>query len=233
MITPDQLPLPLPVRAALGREDYFVGQSNGLAVALLDNWQNWPNGKMVLVGPSGAGKTHLAHVWAAETGAAIVPAASLPQADIPALATAPICVEDGDRIAGNRPAEEALFHLHNLALAQRQPLLVTARSAPPLWPLVIADLKSRMEGTQTATLPDPDDTLLAAVLAKMLADRQCVPAADVIPYLVRHMPRTFAMARALVTALDANAMGRPKGITRSLARDILARLDPSQRPEAE
>ena len=77
MITPDQLPLPLPVRAALGREDYFVGQSNGLAVALLDNWQSWPNGKMVLVGPSGAGKTHLAHVWAAETGAAIVPAASL------------------------------------------------------------------------------------------------------------------------------------------------------------
>ena len=60
-----------------------------------------------------------------------------------------------------------------------------------------------------------------------------MPAADVIPYLVRHMPRSFAMARALVTALDANAMGRPKGITRSLARDILARLDPGQRPEAE
>ena len=37
----------------------------------------------------------------------------------------------------------------------------------------------------------------------------------------------------LPAALDANAMGRPKGITRSLARDILARLDPGQRPEAQ
>lgn len=233
MIRPKQLPLPLPVRAALGREDYFVSRSNGLAVALLDDWQSWPNGKMILVGPAGAGKTHLAHVWAAETGAAIVPSADLPGADIPTLARGPICVEDADRSAGDRETEEALFHLHNLALAERQPLLVTARNAPRHWPLVVADLKSRMEGTQTATLPDPDDTLLAAVLAKLLADRQVVPTPDVIPYLVRHMSRSFAMARDLVDALDANAMGRPRGITRALARDVLARLEAAPKKRAE
>lgn len=224
MTGPEQLPLPLPVRTALGREDYFVGGSNALAVALMDNWRDWPSGKLVLVGPGGAGKTHLAHVWAAETGAAIIGAADLPGADIPALAMAPVCVEDADRSAGDRAAEEALFHLHNLALAQRQPLMVTASAAPSLWPLSLPDLKSRMEGTQTATLPDPDDTLLAAVLVKLLADRQCVPAPDVIPYLIRHMPRSFAMAQQLVEALDASAMGRPKGITRALARAVLTRL---------
>ena len=226
MTGPDQLPLPLPVRPALGREDYFVSRSNGLAVALMDDWRNWPNRKLVLVGPHGAGKTHLAHVWAAETGAVIVPAKGLETADIPALANGPLCVEDVPVIAGDRPAEEALFHLHNLTLAQGQPLMVTAQTPPALWPLVIPDLKSRMEGTQTATLPNPDDTLLSAVLAKLLADRQCVPAPDVIPYLVRHMPRSFAMARELVSALDAHAMTRPKGITRALAREVLSRLEP-------
>ncbi|MCR8550687.1 chromosomal replication initiator DnaA [Salipiger sp. P9] len=225
MTGPEQLPLPLPVRLALGREDYFVGASNALAVAQIDSWQNWPNGKLVLVGPAGAGKTHLAHVWAAETGAAIIAAADLPAADISALAQGPVCIEDADAIAGQRDAEEALFHLHNLALAERQPLMLTARAAPALWPLGLPDLKSRMEGTQTATLPDPDDTLLAAVLAKLLADRQCVPAPDVIPFLVPRMARSFAAARALVEALDASAMTRPKGITRALARAVLTRLE--------
>lgn len=231
MRAPRQLKLPLPVREALGREDYYVSRSNGLAVALLDDWANWPNGKMILVGPRGAGKTHLAHVWAKETGAVIAAAADLPQADIPALVRCPVCIEDADRIAGDRPAEEALFHLHNLALAEGRALLLTASSPPRQWGLDVPDLRSRMEATQTATLPDPDDDLLGAVIAKTLNDRGCLPAPEVIPYLVRHMPRSFAAALALVDALDAQAMGRPRGITRALARDVLARM--TGQPDAD
>ncbi|KAB2542075.1 chromosomal replication initiator protein DnaA [Salipiger aestuarii] len=227
MRRPRQLVLPLPVREALRREDYYVSRSNGLAVALLDDWAGWPNGKMILVGPRGAGKTHLAHVWAKETGAVIVPARDLPGADIPTLARAPVCVEDADRIATDRLAEEALFHLHNLALAERRALLLTASSPPRQWGLALPDLRSRMEATQTATLPDPDDDLLGAVIAKTLNDRGCLPAPEVILYLVRHMPRRFAAALALVDALDAQAMGRPKGITRALARDVLTRMTPA------
>ncbi|WP_193789545.1 chromosomal replication initiator DnaA [Salipiger sp. CCB-MM3] len=226
MTLPQQLPLPLPVRAALGLEDYFVSGSNALAVALLDGWQSWPSGKLILVGPAGAGKTHLAHVWAADCGATILPAAALPQVDIPDLAEGPVCIEDVPQIAGDRPAEEALFHLHNLALAQHQPLLLTAQTAPKHWQLSLPDLCSRMEGTQTATLPEPDDALLAAVLAKLLADRHCVPAPDVIPYLLRHMRRSFGMAQKVAAALDAGALGRPKGMTRTLAREILLAVDP-------
>ena len=227
MPRPRQLILPLPVREALGREDYYVSRSNGLAVALLDDWANWPNGKMILVGPRGAGKTHLAHVWAKETGAVIVPAHDLPGADIPALARTPVCVEDADRIAADRPAEESLFHLHNLALAEGRALLLTASAPPRQWGLTLPDLRSRMEASQTATLPDPDDDLLGAVIAKTLNDRGCLPAPEVIPYLVRHMPRSFGAAQALVDALDAQAMGRPKGITRALARDVLGRIAPA------
>ncbi|MCD1617683.1 chromosomal replication initiator DnaA [Salipiger marinus] len=226
MTPPEQLPLPLPRRAALGREDYFVSTSNALALALLDGWRDWPSGKLILVGPRGAGKTHLAHVWAADSGAHILPADVLPDLAIPDLVRAPLCIEDVPAIAGNRVAEEALFHLHNLSQAERQPLLLTASAPPRHWPLVLADLQSRMEATQTATLPQPDDVLLAAVLAKLLDDRLCIPAPEVIPYLVRHMPRSFAMAQRMAAELDARALGRPKGITRTLARDVLQALVP-------
>ncbi len=221
-----QLKLDLPFRPALGRGDFYVSQTNALATAQIDGWRNWPGRKLVLTGPKGSGKTHLSHVWSSESGATILQAKNLPEADIPALAEANVCVEDVPDIAGDILAEEALFHLHNLVLAQGHSLLMTAVTTPAQWGLSLPDLASRVMGTQAARLTHPDDDLLAAVLAKLFADRQIVPAPDAIPYLVRHMPRSFDMAGRLVDAIDDAALGTPKGASRMLARRILAELEP-------
>lgn len=69
----EQLGLDLPSVAALGREDFLVAPSNALAMAMIDAWPNWQGGKLVLSGPEGAGKTHLAHVWAQRSGAKLIP----------------------------------------------------------------------------------------------------------------------------------------------------------------
>ncbi|MDU8913230.1 DnaA ATPase domain-containing protein [Aestuariicoccus sp. MJ-SS9] len=217
-----QLALPLKVRPALGRGDFFVAPPNAVAVALIDGWRDWPGGKLLLCGPVGSGKTHLAHVWSAESFARIVPARRLAQADIPALAQGHVCVEDVQAIAGQPEAENALFHLHNLVLANGNALLLTADTPPAQWPLTLPDLKSRMMGTPLARLEPPDDELLSVVLAKLFADQQIVPAANVIPYLVRHMPRSFDMAGRMVAALDAAALAGSRRISRDLAREVLA-----------
>ena len=104
-----QLSFDLPVRAALGREDFFVAPANAMAVALIEGWRDWPGRKLVLEGPKGAGKTHLAHVWAQAAGARIVKARALAGADIPDLASGPVAVEDVPLIAGDTAAENALF----------------------------------------------------------------------------------------------------------------------------
>ncbi|WP_146590855.1 chromosomal replication initiator DnaA [Puniceibacterium confluentis] len=221
-----QLKLDLPFRPALGRGDFYVSDANALATAQIDGWRDWPGRKLVLTGPKGSGKTHLAHVWRAESGAAILQSRDLPDADIPQLAEAHVCVEDVPAVAGIAEAEEALFHLHNLTLAQGNSLLLTAITPPAQWRLGLPDLASRVMGTQAARLTHPDDDLLCAVLAKLFADRQIVPAPDAISYLVRHMPRSFDMAGRLVDAIDDAALGTPKGASRSLARRILAEIEP-------
>lgn len=218
------LPLHLPRRGAVGREEFFVCEANAMAVALVEDWRNWPARKMVLCGPEGSGKTHLAHVWSGLAGAAIVDAAALPQADIAALAQAPVCVEDVERIAGDRAAEEALFHLHNLTLAGGHALLVTAQQDPALWTLSLPDLQSRMQGAQVARLDDPDDALLSALLAKLFADRELTPPPDVMTYLSRHMPRSHAAAQALVARLDAEAFRQQRPVSRRLAIEVLTEL---------
>jgi chromosomal replication initiation ATPase DnaA len=195
-------------------------------VALIEGWRDWPARKLVLSGPEGAGKTHLAHVWAALSGGRMIAAARLEAADIAALGgRGPVCVEDAERIAGNRTAEEALFHLHNLVLAEGHALLLTARRPPAHWPLALADLRSRLMGSQSVALPEPDDMLLSAVLAKLLDDRGAMPEASVIGYLVKRMPRSFAAARFLADSLDAQSLATRRRIGIRMAAEALARLE--------
>ncbi len=216
-----QLCFTLPVRQALGREDFFVSEANAAAVGMIENWQGWTGSKLILTGPIGSGKTHLAHVWAGLADARIIAASDLSAADIPALATGNLSVENADRIAGDTAAENALFHLHNLALAEGHALLITARAAPRHWGLGLADLASRMQGTGLVAMQAPDDDLLAAIIMKLFADRQLSPTPETIPFMIRRMPRTFEAAHHAVTMLDKTAMQNRHAINRTLARKVL------------
>lgn len=216
-----QLGFDLPSKTALGRADFLVAPSNALAVAMIESWPGWSGNKMVLCGPDGSGKTHLAHVWAAVSGASVVQAADLAGADIPALSHGPVAVEDVHEIAGDVAAQTALFHLHNLVLAEGHALLLTGRDTPKSWGLDLPDLASRIMGTQMARLEPPDDALFCAVLAKLFADRQIMPKPDVIPYLTRRIDRTVAAAEEIVALLDAASLAEKRPLTRSLAAAVL------------
>lgn len=217
----EQLSFDLPARTALGRDDFFVSSSNALAVAMIDG--DWPGGKLLLSGPVKSGKTHLAHVWAAQSGAQIVPAADLTEDRVPALALGPVVVEDVDRIADDPTAQAALFHLHNLVLASGHRLMMTGRGAPHRWGLSLPDLQSRIQGTQVAELQPPDDLLLSALLAKLFNDRQIMPKPNVIPYLVGHMDRSFEAATAIVEELDKLSLREARNMSRPLAVRLLGK----------
>ena len=217
-----QLAFDLPGLEAMTRDHFFVAPSNALALQTVDGWRDWPGRKLLLVGPEGAGKTHLVHIWAALAEAVILSAEALDQTDIASLSGRAVAVEDADRIGH---AEAQLFHLHNLGTTTGA-LLLTARTPPRDWGLTLPDLKSRMQATPIAQLDGPDDALLSAVLVKLFADRQVAVPANLIPYLISRMPRSIGAARALVAALDARALAEARPITRSLAGDLLDDLFP-------
>jgi len=225
----EQLSFDLPVRQALGREDFFVSPANALAVVMVESPTPWPGGRLVLSGPAGAGKTHLAHVWATSTGARIVQAADLREEDVPELARGPLVVEDVPRIAADPEAQAALFHLYNLVLSEGHALLLTGRLDPTHWMLSLPDLQSRMQSAQHVALNPPDDALLTAVLTKLFADRQLAPKPDVIPYLVARMDRTFADAGAIVERLDRAALAEGRTLTRALAARLLDGEPPQEK----
>ena len=218
------LPLDHPRNPGLSRDDFMVAPCNAVALAMLDGWQAWPRGKLVLTGPAGSGKTHLAHIWAEDTGAPIIAAADLAEADVPALASGPLVVEDVNQI-GTPQAEAALFHLHNLMQVEGHPLLLTGSGAVSGWPLTLPDLRSRVQQAQSAIVQAPDDALLSMLLVKLFSDRQLQVPAPVIDYLTRRMDRSFDGARNVVETLDQASLAERRGITVRLASRVLDMID--------
>jgi chromosomal replication initiation ATPase DnaA len=225
MITgPRQLALALDHAESFAREDFLSGPSNAAALALIDCWPGWPNGAIILTGPEGSGKSHLAAIWANAAGARLVAARALEQATVPAaLATGALVIED---IVADAFDERALFHLLNLAREVEAFVLLTARTTPAGWRLAIRDLGSRLKALPIVSLAPPDDALLRAVLVKLFADRQIAVEESLIGYVATHVERSFAAARAVVGRLDAEAMRRKRPLTRALAAEILRSAPP-------
>jgi chromosomal replication initiation ATPase DnaA len=215
----EQLALDLGHRPALGYEDFLVAPSNADAVAWLDRWPEWPTPALALHGPVGCGKSHLAHVWRALSGALLVAAGALSVDAVPELAGAKgaVVVEDVD----GGVDEEALLHLYNLLAERPGYLLLTGRLAPARWSLALPDLASRLKAMPAVAIGAPDDALFAAVLVKLFADRQLAIGVDVVSYLVAHMERSFEAARAAVAALDGAALARRRRLSVRFVREVL------------
>lgn len=222
MPSPRQLVFDLPHRRAYGAEDFFVSASNAAAVELVDQWPDWPHWAAVVVGSSGAGKSHLANVWRHRSDATLVTANSLTERVVSDFeAHGALCVENLDRGISDATL---LFHLLNLAREHKRSILLTTRTPPGELDIALPDLRSRLRALPKVELEAPDEGLLRAVLVKLFSDRQLTVEPLVINYLILRMERSMEAAASLVEEIDKLALSMQRRVTRSLAQDALTRV---------
>lgn len=214
---PRQLPLGFGPNDGHAYEDLVIGQANEAPAQLLAAWPDWPSPVVVLCGPEGSGKTHLARIWRAESGAAELPRQAIGAAF--SGTDKAVLIEDLD--AGPID-EEGLFHLINTLRAEGGSLLLTARHPPATWEIGIADLASRLRAATLVEIGAPDDDLLSAVIVKLFSDRQVDVDPAVVTYMTMRMNRSLAEAMRLVERMDALSLERKCRITRALAAEALA-----------
>jgi chromosomal replication initiation ATPase DnaA len=218
-VQPRQLAFALPHAESLARDNFLEGPANAAGLALVDGWPDWPNRIMLLVGPEGSGKSHLAAIWAEQAGARSIPAHALTAVAVPgALATGALVVED---LKSPDLDERALFHLMNLAREEAAFVLITARTPPTALQIELRDLRSRLRAVPTVLLLPPDDQLFRALIVKFCADRQLVVDETVVSYLVSRIGRSYAAVRQAVELLDTEALRLGRPVTRALAADLL------------
>jgi chromosomal replication initiation ATPase DnaA len=209
----------LPHAESLSRDDFLEGTANAEALGLVDSWPDWPNKVMLLAGPEGSGKSHLAAIWAEEAGARSTMAHALTAATVPgALATGAVVVED---LTSDSFDERALFHLLNLAREDGAYVLITARIAPVAMEIALRDLRSRLRAVPVVQLRAPDDHLFKALIVKFCADRQMSMDEATLNYVASRIERSFVAARHTVELLDSEALRLGRPVTRALAAELL------------
>ena len=228
---PKQLTLELPVEPRFGREDFLVSPSNERAYALIERWPDWPDTILLLEGPKGSGKSHLAAIWAAQSHGWTVDAFEVGTNRVPHLVSnGALVIEDLHSAGGDEPA---LFHLLNLARERRAYVLITTAVAVGELPIRTPDLKSRLRLAPSVSLDPPDDALLRAVLVKLFIDRQLVVDTTVVDFLALRIERSLAAAAEAVAALDREALSRGRRITRPMAAELVGRETGSVDAEAD
>ncbi len=216
MIRPRQLALPFPHAPDFATAPFLQAPSNAAALAWLERPAAWPGGRLVLWSPPGAGKTHLLHHWAARMGAGLLAGPALRGFPDPAGQRA-LAIDDADALA----EEAALLHLLNAAAEAWVAVLLAGRTPPARWTLRLPDLASRLRATATVGIGPPEDALLRALLARLLADRQMVVPAAVQDWLLTRLPREAATLREIATRLDRAGLAAGGRITRPLAAAVL------------
>jgi chromosomal replication initiation ATPase DnaA len=218
-----QLIFPFPEKVDHAVEAFIVAPSNSHAFDWIERWPDWPFVALVLVGPAGCGKTHLATLWQGRSGAPVTDLATAGIEQMAALTAggAPILVEDCDRMLDDTQGERPLLQLYNLAKETGSRLMLTARRPPSQWRLALPDLKSRLNSAMVVAIDPPDDELLGSVATKLFDDKQIEVKEEVVAYLLTRCERTVASVARAVETLNEISKERQRPITVPMAREVL------------
>lgn len=217
--TTRQMSFNLPVSTAMTRDDFILDDANQSAFDVVVAWPDWPANIVILAGPVGSGKSHLAAIYAEMAAAVSLNAAELPPpSGLSDLQNAALLLEDAHR---PKLDETRLFHLLNHVREQASTLLITTRTWPDSWPLTLPDLRSRLRAAHPLELNEPSDQLLRQVMVKLFSDRQLTVDPRVLDYLLVRMERSLSAAGRLVDDLDRLSLERGRAITRQLASELL------------
>jgi chromosomal replication initiation ATPase DnaA len=102
---------------------------------------------------------------------------------------------------------------------------MTSRTAPDAWDLNTPDLLSRLRLAPIVRLAAPDVELTEAVLFKLFSDRQLEVEPHVVTYIALRIERSLGATRALVAALDNEALTQGGRITRTMASNLLREME--------
>jgi hypothetical protein len=194
-----QLPLPIAWAARGQDERLIVTPANRDALALVRDWRRWPGPASLLVGPPRSGRSLMGRLFAAESGGELVDDAE--QAD-----------------------EERLFNLWNIARESGRPLLLIAREAPPIWPVALPDLRTRLATAAIARIAPPDEATVAALVAAGLEAAGSAFVPDLPEFVARRVTRCYESIDRLVARLNGESLASRSRLNLAAARAALVAL---------
>lgn len=236
-LTKKQYAFSFNTRTEYSRADFMVSECNQEALNMVEMWPNWPFFAVLIYGPQGCGKTHLAHIFGEHIckhlktpfKLKIINAQDLKGKNLTKLHRENPClaVENLSPKADN----ETLFHLFNLYQNEGGFILFTSPLAPARMNFPLADLKSRLKIIPSVAVTKPDDDMLSALIIKLFTDRQITITPEVLSYILSNTERSFSYVQHLVAEADAISLTYQCAVTVNVIKKALKVLNTNLQPE--
>lgn len=132
-----------------------------------------------------------------------------------------VCLDDIDRIAGQRMWEEAIFHLYNRIHDRGGLLLVSLADLPARLPFELPDLVSRFSHGLIIQLGIYRDDDRLKILMARAEKRGLVMADDVAGYIMRRAPRRLGDLLGILDILDENSLQAQRRLTIPFVKEVM------------
>lgn len=203
-------------------ESYIPTDSNKDALDWINKWPNWGKGIYnniaYLFGEKSSGKTHLAKIWQAKSGAVFVTNRLLQGQLYFDDETNGYILEDMENFAEQ---EKLLFNFLNYIINSKKFLLITSNSAPSKIEFHLPDLKSRINSFLAIKIKKPDENMIGQILLKYFADRQISVSSNVINYLIHRIDRSYKNISDVAEKLDKVSLLQHRKISIAMIKSVL------------
>ena len=227
---------------AFARDSFEVGASNEMAVRVADMVIADPGRKynpLVIHGPSGVGKTHLANAIGNEmlnlSGGAMTVSCVGAQTFIDELVAAiqegslerwraryraadALIIDDVHFVGGKERTQDELFHLFNAFYDDGKQIILTSDKPPRELGDLEERLRSRFDGGLVVAIAQPDRALREKLYVRYFVQREVEPPADVVEYLADRHAASVREIIGTVHRVCAAAELAAESVTLSLVR---------------
>ncbi|NUY39146.1 chorismate synthase [Wolbachia endosymbiont of Litomosoides brasiliensis] len=180
------------------RQNYIVLDENKRIYNAVINDLSWKC--LLLFGPKGSGKTHLAHIWQSINNAIFINVndfiGEIGNSDA-------FILEDMQDIQD----EAMLLHCYNYMKENNKRLLITSSTSLKRLNFKLKDLSSRILSTISVKIPSASEELLRIMLMKRFSDKQLKINLKVINYILARIERSFCSVTKIIEKMDDRSMG--------------------------
>ena len=214
----DQKLLDFGIAESFDENDYYVSKSNYFAKNIIDAWPKWDKKIVNLAGEKYSGKTHLSNIFKKKSNALYLCSNNIEDKILKKIKLSnSIIIEDLEESFD----EKLLYSIFNLVEQDNKYLLISSKKPIDTMKFTLPDLLSRLKNCIIATIEQPDDELIYAIILKSFSDRQIKLENKIIDYIIKRIARSYSKMHEFIYKIDELSLKKKKSINFKIIKEII------------
>ena len=198
--------------------DFYVSRSNMHVFNLINNWSKKNEKFLNIVGEKFCGKSHLISIFLEKNKGLKIDSSKLNDDFFKKIKFYKNIILEDLTLS----IDEKLFYsLINIVEAEDKNLIVTSNVSIVKINFILSDLKSRSKNFTLASIENPDDDLIFALLLKNLSDRQISIDKKLIDYIIKRIDRSYSNISDFIYTIDQLSLKKKKSIDFKIIKEAL------------